>query len=241
MSGFLKLMCLVPEAVRLGTVMERLRFRTTGEILYEVMAGLLFYPRTLWRVLLWPTETLVPSRDGRDEIGANAQGGQPGDLISPPLFLLISALLAHALDLFLGGESGGRASSGLGALLFRVVAFSLFPLVMAAGALRRQGKAIDHASLREPLELQCLCTAPFALSLSVAVILIAAPAAPTRLVGTAIGLAAVAWYLCVQTRWLRHRLAVGGFRAFRTAAWLFVVALACCQPPAVLILGPRGA
>ena len=118
MCGFLKLMCLVPEAVRLGTVMERLRFRTTGEILYEVMAGLLFYPRTLWRVLLWPTETLVPSRDGRDEIGANAQGGQPGDLISPPLFLLISALLAHALDLFLGGESGGRASSGLGALLF---------------------------------------------------------------------------------------------------------------------------
>ena len=215
--------------------MERLRFRTIGEILYEVMTGLLFYPRTLWRVLLWPAEVLAPSPTERDEAGA------PPELVSPPLFLMISIVLAHALDLFLRGHLGqATGTSGLGALLFRVVAFSLFPLVMAAGTLRRQGRAIDHASLREPFELQCLCAAPFALSLSVAIILIASPTAATRLAGTAIGLAAVVWYLCVQTRWLRWRLDVGGFRAFRTATWLFVLALFCCLPPAVLILGSRG-
>jgi hypothetical protein len=218
--------------------MERLRFRTMGEILYEVMTGLLFYPRTLWRVLLWPAEALTPSQAGRDEAGANAAGAPP-DLISPPLFLVISILLAHALDLFLRGQLGKAAvSSGLGPLLFRALAFSLFPLVMAAGTLRRQGRAIDHATLREPFELQCLCAAPFALSLSVAVILIGSSTASTRLAGVAIGLAAVAWYLSVQTRWLHHRLAVGGFQAFRTATWLFVVASFCCLPPALLILGP---
>jgi hypothetical protein len=210
--------------------MERFRFRTMGEILYEVMTGLLFYPRTLWRVLLWPTEALAAS-PGRDEA--------PPDLVSPPLFLFISILLAHALDLCLRSELGEAAQpSGFGPLLFRALAFSLFPLVMAAGTLRRQGSPVDHATLREPFELQCLCAAPFALSLSVAVILVGSPVEATRLAGAAIGLAAVAWYLCVQTRWLHRRLAVGSFQAFRTATWLFAVALACCLPPALLILGP---
>lgn len=213
--------------------MERLRFRTLGEILYEVMTGLLFYPRTLWRVLLWPAETLVPSRVDRGE-AVNA----PPDLVSPPLFLLISIGLAHALDLSLRGELGEAAAPGLGLLVFRALAFSLFPLVMAAGTLRRQGRAIDHATLREPFELQCLCAAPFALSLSVAVILLGSPVAATRLAGGAIAVAAVAWYLSVQTRWLHRRLAVGSFQAFRTAAWLFAVALACCLPAGLLILGP---
>jgi hypothetical protein len=217
--------------------MERVRFRTMGEILYEVMTGLLFYPRTLWRVLLWPAEALAPAQAGRDEAEANAAGA-PADLVSPPLFLLISILLAQALDVFLRGQLGEAAASGLGPLLFRVLAFSLFPLVMAAGTLRRQGRPIDHATLREPFELQCLCAAPFALSLSVAVILIGSPTGSTRLAGVAIGLAAVAWYLSVQTRWLHRRLAVGGFQAFRTAAWLFAVASFCCLPPALLILGP---
>jgi hypothetical protein len=216
--------------------MERVRFRTMGEILYEVMTGLLFYPRTLWRVLLWPAEALAPAQTGRDEAEANPAGA-PADLVSPPLFLLISILLAQALDVFLRGQLGEAAASGLGPLLFRVLAFSLFPLVMAAGTLRRQGRPIDHATLREPFELQCLCAAPFALSLSVAVILIGSPTGSTRLAGAAIGLAAVAWYLSVQTRWLHRRLAVGGFQAFRTAAWLFVVASFCCLPPALLILG----
>ncbi len=218
--------------------MERLRFRTMGEILYEVMTGLLFYPRTLWRVLLWPAEALGGAQTRRDGAGRDETG--PPDLVSPPLFLFISILLAHALDVFLRGELGEAAQAGLGLLLFRALAFSLFPLVMAAGTLRRQGRPIDHATLREPFELQCLCAAPFALSLSVAVILIGSPAEATRLAGGAIGLAAVVWYLCVQTRWLHRRLAVGSFQAFRTAAWLFAVALACCLPPALLILGPRG-
>jgi hypothetical protein len=220
--------------------MERLRFRTLGEILYEVMTGLLFYPRTLWRVLLWPTEALVSPLAGRNGTGRDEAVNAPPDLVSPPLFLLISIGLAHALDLTLRGELGEAASPGLGPLLFRALAFSLFPLVMAAGTLHRQGRPVDHATLREPFELQCLCAAPFALSLSVAVILLGSPTATTRLAGGAIAVAAVVWYLSVQTRWLHHRLAVGGFRAFRTAAWLFAVALACCLPPALLILGPRG-
>ena len=68
--------------------MERLRFRTLGEILYEVMTGLLFYPRTLWRVLLWPTEALIPPLAGRNGTGRDEAVNAPPDLVSPPLFLL---------------------------------------------------------------------------------------------------------------------------------------------------------
>jgi hypothetical protein len=212
--------------------MERLRFRTIGEILYELVTGLLFYPRTLGRVLLWPTEARAVAGAGREA---------PSEPVSPPLFLLISILLAHALDLTLS-PGGGETTRALapGPLLFRVAAFNLFPLVMAAGTLRCQGRPVDHATLREPFEAQCLCAAPFALSLSVAVMLMDWPGPTMRLAGAGLGLAAVAWYLCVQTSWLRRRLATGGFRAFRTAAWLFAVALVCCLPLALLILGaPR--
>ena len=93
---------------------------------------------------------------------------------------------------------------------------------------------LDHATLREPFELQCLCAAPFALSLSVAAILVGSPALATRLAGGALMLAATAWYLCVETRWLRAGLAAGRLRAFGAALWLFGLALLLCLAFALL-------
>jgi hypothetical protein len=209
--------------------MERLRFRTLEEILYELMTGLLFYPRTLWRVLLEPARI------------ADAAGEPSADLVSPPLFLLISILAAHGLDLAMGGELG-EAADGFdpASLLFRVLAFSLLPLVLAAGVLRREGRPVNHATLRAPFDLQCLYAAPLAISVSVAVVLVRGPAPPVRLAGVLLGLGAAAWHLCVQTRWIRARLAVGRFRAFRTALWLTGMALFFCLLPAPLILGLAG-
>jgi hypothetical protein len=207
--------------------MERLRFRTIGEILYELMTGLLFYPRTLWRVLLQPTEI--------------SDAGEPAaDLVSPPLFLLISILASHVLDLTMRSELGETSSAfDLAPLLFRGLAFSLLPLVLAAGVLRREGRPVNHATLRAPFDLQCFYAAPFAISISVAVALIRAPTPPVRLAGVALCLGAAAWHLCVQTRWIRARLAVGRFRAFRTALWLTGVALFLCLLFTPLIFGLR--
>jgi len=208
--------------------MERLRFRTLEEILYELMTGLLFYPRTLWRVLLEPTQI------------ADASGEPVADPVSPPLFLLISILAAHGLDLAMGelGETAGGFDPA--SLLFRVLAFSLLPLVLAAGVLRREGRPVNHATLRAPFGLQCFYAAPLAISVSVAVVLVRGPAPPVRLAGVLLGLGAAAWHLCVQTRWIRARLAVGRFRAFRTALWLTGVALFFCLLPAPLIFGLGG-
>jgi hypothetical protein len=206
--------------------MERVSFRTMGEILYEVMTGLLFYPATLWRALLWPAEI------------ADAAGEPAADLVSPPLFLLISILAAHGLDLAMRGGLGETAGAfSLVPLLLRMLAFSLLPLVLAAGVLRREGRPVNHATLRTPFNLQCFYVAPFAISVSVAVVLVGAPAEPMRLAGVQLGLGAAAWHLCVQTRWIRARLAVGRFRAFRTALWLTLVALFLCLLATPLIVG----
>jgi hypothetical protein len=209
--------------------MERLRFRTLEEILYELMTGLLFYPRTLWRVLLEPAQI------------ADAAGERAADRVSPPLFLLISILAAHGLDLAMGSALGEAAGTfGPAPLLFRALAFSLLPLALAAGVLRREGRPVNHATLRTPFDLQCFYAAPLAISISVAAVLARAGTPPVRLAGLLLGLGAAAWHLCVQTRWIRARLGVGRFRALRTALWLTGVALFFCLLSTPLIFGLGG-
>jgi len=201
--------------------MEIQRFRSIGDILYEMTLWLLFYPRTLWRVLLRPAEV------GEAEPGA--------ELVSPPLFLMISILAAHALDLAMRTEMGAQAPGlDLGLLVFRVVAFSLFPLVMAVGGVKREGGAVDRHTLRGPFYLQCFYAGPFAISVSVAAVLVRSPEERVRLAGGALMLAATAWYLCVETRWLRAGLAAGRLRAFGAALWLFGLALLLCLAFALL-------
>jgi hypothetical protein len=216
--------------------MDFIRFRSIGEILYEVMTGLLFYPRTLWRVLLQPAEVSA-------EIDRAADSGQPAvDLVSPPLFLILSILAAHALDLVMRSALEPPAPVPAGnLLLLRLLAFSLLPLVMAAGTVRREGRPVDHATLRPAFDLQCFYVAPFALSASVAAVLIRSPVASMGIAGVALAVAAVAWHLCVQTRWLGGRLSVGRVSAFRTALWLSTVALFFSLVSAPLILGLPGA
>jgi hypothetical protein len=209
--------------------MEIPRFRSIGEVLYEMALWLLFYPRTLWRVLLRPAE-----------VGMTGEGEPGAELVSPPLFLMISILVAHALDLAMRAELGERDDGlDLSLLVFRVVAFSLFPLVMAVGALKREGRPVDRQTLRGPFYLQCFYAAPFAISVSVAAVLARASAGSVRMAAAGLILAAVAWYLCVETRWLRSGLAVGRLRAFGVALWLFGLALSFCLAFALLALRPE--
>jgi hypothetical protein len=214
--------------------MEIPRFRSIGEVLYEMTLWLLFYPRTLWRVLLRPAEV-----GDAVQCEGEREGEPEAELVSPPLFLLISILVAHALDLAMRAELGEQADGlDLGPLVFRVAAFGLFPLVMAVGALKQEGRPVDRQTLRGPFYLQCLYTAPFAISVSVAAVLARSPTGSVRMAGAGLILAATAWYLSVETRWLRAGRAVGSLRAFGAALWLFGLALLCCLGVALLTFRP---
>ena len=220
--------------------MEFLKFiRSLEELLYEVMTWLVFYPRTLWRVLRHP---LALAAQAEAEMSEKAED-QFIDLVSPPLFLMLSILLAHALEIglhanlvsFTSGMSKEVLSSDTNLLIFRAVTFSLFPLLMASGLLRRQRREIDRQTLRRPFFLQCFFASPFVVTLSVASVFgrlgLQVPAA-------VLAIGAITWYLCVEAEWFRTRLGIGRLRAFGIACKLAVVAFLLAFGIAFLMLGP---
>ena len=209
--------------------------KSLEDLLYELMAWVVFYPRTLWRVLVHPAGMMHYA----DHELADAVTDQYTDTISPPLFLMLSVVIAHGVELGLG-EKSPVSSTGIGKafidseqnlLIFRSILFSLFALVCATTALRRRGLGLDRKTLRRPFFSQCYLTAPFALAISLAATLHntrTLSAAPAGLAWTpgALALAGVAWYLWVQTTWFRREVAVSASAAFALAAWCFTRSLA---------------
>lgn len=224
--------------------MEFLKFiRSIEELLYEVMTWLLFYPRTMWRVVTRPGSLI----DETTSELAEKDEEQFLDLVSPPLFLMLSILLAHALELAAHVDTGELKSelarrvtaSDTNLLIFRVVVFSLFPLVMAVGLLKRQRRPIDRKILRRPFYLQCFYAAPFAIFTSGGVILARLDLPmPARLAGLALWLATTGWYLAVQAHWFRRLLGVGPWRGLAIALERLTFGFLLTIAAALLLLGP---
>jgi hypothetical protein len=201
--------------------------RSLEDLLYEVMTWLVFYPRTMWRILVHPAETLryseAEQRDTLDE--------QYTETLSPPLFLMLTVLLAHGVELGLGTSmsepKGAIGQVLLGSeqnlLLVRSVQYSIYALIGATTLLHRRGLPLDRKTLRGPFYSQCYLTAPFALGLSCGAILARTPLAAVNAAGATIGLASVVWYVFVQALWFRQQLQLAVGRAGLIALWCFVL------------------
>ena len=133
-----------------------------------------------------------------------------------------------ALDRHLQSRSGLVAKlfeSHTSILMFRAVLYSLFPLVMARGLLKRLGQPVDRNTLRRPFYAQCFFTAPLALLTSVGGLLTQVALDAVKLAGVGLWLAAIAWYLVVETHWFQLRLGMRSGPALFLATRLFLVAL----------------
>jgi hypothetical protein len=202
--------------------------RSLEELLYEVMAWLVFYPRTLWRIVVHPVSMMRYS----DREQGDAPEQQYADTLSPPLFLMLTVLVAHGFALSMGAKLPEARtaiarlllSSEQNLLILRSILFSIFALVAATTLIRRQQRELNRASLRAPFYTQCYLTAPFAMAISVAATLVGMPAQSVHAVGTALTLAGIIWYLWVETRWFRLELELGPGRAFVLAVWSFLKA-----------------
>lgn len=108
--------------------------RSIEELLYEIMAWLVFYPRTLGRVIRHPLEMLEYSE--REQ--GDAADEHYNDTLSPPLFLMLTILLDHGVELSFGERAAvstgvlGKllANSEETLLLFRSVTFSFILLAL---------------------------------------------------------------------------------------------------------------
>ncbi len=196
--------------------------RSVEELLYEVMSWLLFYPRTLAATLRHPLKTMRYS----DQEQRDKPEKQYLETLSPPLFLVLSILLAHGIELAFGfrTESGG---SGLGRfvvgndqnlLAFRALMFSLHPLLFAWVGLKLSGKKIDRDTLRAPFFAQCYLSGATSILVSLASLGVRDPREWTTLLGVGVVIAASVWYVGVQRLWLMR---VEGLTPLR--AWIWAI------------------
>ena len=190
-------------------------------LLYELMVWLVFYPLTLARSIIHPLKLMVYS----DTEVEQAEEDRYSDTLSPPIFLAITLGLIHLVELTEGWniQSEGFLADDKNLIAYRLVAFSLFPLMLSLRLLRSKGIALDRKTLREPFYAQCFIAAPFALGFNAGVLAI--PATRTFTLGLSIMLATVIWYLAVQTAWFREERGSSRLRAFGNAARGFFEAL----------------
>lgn len=201
--------------------------RSLEEFLYELVGWLVFYPRTLWRILRHPAAI---ARYTESELSQPPER-QFTETISPVLMMILSVVVAHGLELvsratlpeaktpiarlFLGSEQA--------LLLMRCVAFSTYALIAALVTLCRQRQAVTRETLRTPFSIQSFLVSPFVLMLACAMLLSRAAREWTVNPGGVLAIASVAWYVWARAAafrettggdWL-HALAivVGGFLA----------------------------
>ena len=195
--------------------------RSLEEFLYEVMTWLVFYPRMLLRTVTGPIGVMAYSRAEMEKPNVE---DRYADAISPPLFLILTMVVGHlieiAADLHPGSEVTGPAAglfaSDQSLVIIRSLMFALFPLVFAIQQMKVSGVALTREGLRGPFFGACFPAAAFCLVVSLGATLQQLNAGGPIL-GQGVSLAAALWYLVVQYRWLR------GYGAGRARAAVMVI------------------
>lgn len=210
--------------------------KSLDELLYEVISWLIFWPRTFWRALSRPREMMTYA----DDELADKPAEQYKDTLRPPLFLLLTILLSHAIEVALIGVSpiiadtaglAGLIDNDTNLVLLRVFLFASLPLILAVRMVRRSGKPVDRDTLRPPFYSQCYVAAPFALGMGLAGTFAQmhwtwAPLA--ALVAVAVSFA---WYGALQIGWFKRHLRESTGRAIVDAS----IAMAECVAMLVVV------
>ena len=204
--------------------------KSLDELLYEVMSWLVFFPMTLWRIVRRPLSMMNYS----DVEQRDAKSDQYTDTLSPPLFLLLSLIISHALEIALIGQNdliankhglAGFISTDTNLIALRIVLFSLFALAMSVRLIRALRQPLDRDTLKAPFYSQCYAAGLFALGTGLATLMISQKDATTLLVGLTLQLLVLGWYAVLQTLWFSRHLKVGKLRAFGQASWAMAEAV----------------
>lgn len=201
--------------------------RSLEELLYEVMGWLIFYPRTLWRILTNPARATAYSDSEQGDIPEDRYS----DTLSPPLLLMITIVLTHAVATSVG-VAAPQTSNEMGQmlvgttrnlLLLRALIFAIIPLTIACLSLWRRGIAIDRLTLREPFYSQCFLLTPFALIAEIGLVLLSVLEGSGW--GAAVGVGAIGWFLWAQMLWVAREHGASRGRAWGMATGFVFVAL----------------
>lgn len=204
--------------------------RSLEEFLYEVMTWLVFYPRTFFRTLFKPLETLEYSRSELHK----PEDEQYQDALSAPLFLMLSLIISHLLELALHLDPFVHAPSATAKIfatdqnliILRSLMFAVFPMLFALEQVKISGQPLTRKSLRGPFFGECYPAAIFGLAFGLGESV--KRAWPDQWIfGPGLQLAATAWYMTTQVFWLRRF-----YSTWRKA----VIATFVCFTKAVIII-----
>ena len=213
--------------------------RSLEEFVFEAIALLLFYPKTLLRIMFRPLRAMQYA----EQEEAQAKTTPYDDAVSPPLLLLITLLIANGVGLALHVPQATDAShlaralldSPQNLLMFRSLLFSLIPLTAAVLLLHRGGQATSRTALRGPFFAQCYLTSPFALLISLGLIAMQTPRTGFATGGAVACTLALVWMLGVQAAWFRIRLGISTLAAMAIGVSLLTWAFVCVFLVALLL------
>lgn len=215
--------------------------RSLDDLLFEIMSWIIFYPVTLWRCLVHPLRMMAYAKDELSKDQAPF-----GEALSPPIFLLVTVVLAHGVELALIGQSAlVSKKTGVAALvtddmtlvILRLLVFATIPTIMAVQSLWWSRAALDRAALQVPFYAQCYAVTPAVLVTSILTTLGASPHAPDNGVQAAAYIATLTWFLVSQTLWFRQDQSVGTGKGVLIAVVGFVLGLMVFVALAWLIVG----
>lgn len=200
--------------------------KSLEELLYEVMVMLVFYPKTLWLTVRYPQRMM----DYADTELGDVQSEQYNDTLSPPLFLMICLAISHAIEVAASGNNGAGAlpsflSSTENLLAFRVLVFSLFPLMMALRLLHGLGAPLNRDVLRAPFYAQCFVTAPFVMLSGTSLSLRHVDQPFVSATATVLAALSTGWYIRQQASWFNSKLSLSTLRSWTTAMSTFLMTI----------------
>lgn len=214
--------------------------KSLEELLYEVMVMLVFYPKTLWLTFRYPQRMM----DYADTELGDVQSEQYNDTLSPPLFLMMCLAISHAIEVATLGKSGevplpSFLDNTENLLAFRVLVFSVFPLMMALRLLYGLKIPLDRETLRAPFYAQCFVTAPLAMCFGISQSIRQFDVPNSHVVANILTLLAFSWYLRQQAQWFRSKLHVGAFRSWAIAIMIFFMTTVLLLIAAAILFWPE--
>lgn len=199
--------------------------------LYELMSWLVFYPRTLWRSLRRPLDMM---KRGEEDLRLPAPE-QYRDVVSPPIFLLLTVLVANGFEMVVIGHNP-LIDNGIGLaslitdnttlILFELIVAATLPVIAGAFAVRALERPLDRNTLQPLFYAQCFTTAPVVLLCSVGETLTRLPNPAANIPAAILFAAATVFYVGAEATWFIRESKRGPAMGLAWAAIAFVISLA---------------
>src|SRR4051812_2303240 len=135
------------------------------------------------------------------------------DLVSPPIFLLLTVVAANAVEVAVAGNNpliddgiglAGMITDNTSLILFRLVVFASLPMIAAVFALGVLRRTVDRDTLQPVFYAQCFATTPVVLLCSIAETLTRLPQTAANIPAALLFAAAAIFYVGVEGSWFTH-------------------------------------